>query len=338
MKVVSLDVDSSERDPTVYPSPNDYTFKLNKILYGVTKIKLTDARIPNVQNLINTGNKQFQLDNSTYILREATYSNGTDLASNIQTTLVGSNVSIVSFNSNTSTLSFSNVGTSNAFSFKFYSGSNGYATSSTVGPPAAVMGFDGSDVRVSTGSNVLVSNVVDLSGPTSVFIRISCRNDTFNKDVYVNGGTFTLGDTGGPTNAMQSIPPLYIGRILLNTLGQITNFNSTNTPIEFDVPNLNVDEMRIRFYWNNGTKLIPYDFGKRNHIIKFQIECETDRFSKVYEENTHVDELPPPVDPPPEPMRMNNIFFIVIGLILFIGLYMLIASPRTPATGAPSPS
>ena len=337
---VSLDVDSGERDPTAYPSPNDYTFKLNKILYGVTKISLLEANIPNCQNLINSGNKQFQLDNSTYVLREATYTNGADLASNVQTTLLGSNVSSVLFNSNTNTLAFSNIGTSNTFSFKFYSGSNGYATTSTVGPPAAVLGFNGSDVSLNTGSNVLTSNVVDLSGPTSLFIRVSCRNDTFNKDVYVNGGTFTLGSTSGPTNTMQSIPPLYIGRIMLGTtIGQITNFNMTNTPIEFDVPNLNVDEMRLRFYWNNGTKLIPYDFGTRNHIIKFQITCEADRFSKVYDEEVKVDELPPPVNPPPEPERFgytNNMLYIFIGLILFLGLYMLLnASPRTQAAGVP---
>ena len=338
MKVVSLDVDSGERDPTVYPSPNDYTFKLNKILYGVTKIRLTDGKIPNSQNLINTGNKQFQLDNSTYVLREATYTNGTDLASNIQTTLAGSNVSSVIFNSNTNTLSFSNIGTSNSFSFKFYSGSNGYATTSTIGPPSAVMGFNGSDVSRPVGSNVLVSSGIDLSGARSLFVRVSCRNDTFNKEVYVNGGVFSFGDVEGPTNAIQSIQPLYIGRILLEDIGKITNFNTTNTPISFDVPNLNVDEIRLRFYWNNGTKLIPYDFGTRNHMLKFELTCENDRFSKVYEENTQVDELPPPVDPPPEPTRMNTIFFVVIGLVLFLGLYVLIASPRRPATGAPSPS
>ena len=97
MKVVVLDVDSGERDPTIYPSPNDYTIKLNQTLYGVTNLKIVGARIPNCQNLINVGNKQFQLDNKTYILDEATYTNGLDLASNIQTTLLGSNVTQVSY-------------------------------------------------------------------------------------------------------------------------------------------------------------------------------------------------------------------------------------------------
>ena len=55
MKVIELDVDSGERDPTVYPSPNDYTVKLNKTLYGSTKIKVLAARLPNCQNLINVG-------------------------------------------------------------------------------------------------------------------------------------------------------------------------------------------------------------------------------------------------------------------------------------------
>ncbi|NBO56774.1 MAG: hypothetical protein EBU84_19765, partial [Actinobacteria bacterium] len=197
MKVLTLDVDSGERDPSLYPDPNDYTIKLNRTLYDVTKLTIVGARIPNCQNLINVGNKQFQLDNKTYVLQEATYTNGTDLASNIQLTLAGSNVSQVTFNAATNKLLFSNCGIgNNVFTFKFSSGSNGYATNSLVGPPAAVLGFNGADVGVSAGSNVLVSNVIDLDGPTSLFVRITCKGDEFDKDIYVNGGSFSFGNGG----------------------------------------------------------------------------------------------------------------------------------------------
>jgi hypothetical protein len=323
MKVLTLDVDSGERDPSLYPNPNDYTIKLNRTLYGVSKLTIVGARIPNCQNLINVGNKQFQLDNKTYVLQEATYANGSDLASNLQTTLAGSNVSQVTFSTRNNTLTFSNCGVgNNVFSFKFMSGSNGYATQSLVGPPATVLGFNGLDVGVSAGSNVLTSNVVDLDGPTSLFVRISCRGDDFDRDIYVNGGTFSFG-TGIQTSNIASIPPNYIGRIILRNQGELTQYTQNDRQITYDVPDLNIDQLRIRLYWNNGNKLIPYDFGKRNHIMKFEIECQADRLAKKYEEGP-VDELPPPVDPPPEPFRRDTIFMVALGLILFIGMIILL--------------
>jgi hypothetical protein len=257
-------------------------------------------------------------------LNEATYTNGADLASNIQTALLGSNVTQVRFSSNNNTLLFSNCGIgNNVFTFKFMSGSNGYSTQSLVGPPAAVFGFNGTDVGVSPGSNVLVSEAIDLEGPNSLFVRITCKGDEFDKEIFVNGGTFSFSNTLGQTSNISTIPPNYIGRIILRNLGAITQYNKNDTFIEYEVPNLNVDELRIRLYWNNGNKLIPYDFGKRNHMFKFEIECETDRLFKKYEEGP-VDVLPPPVDPPPEPKRRDTIFIIALGLILFIGLIILL--------------
>lgn len=323
MKVLTLDVDSGERDPSLYPNPNDYTIKLNRTLYGVSKLTIVGARIPNCQNLINVGNKQFQLDNKTYVLQEATYTNGTDLASNLQTTLAGSNVSQVTFSTQNNTLTFSNCGVgNNVFSFKFMSGSNGYATQSLVGPPATVLGFNGLDVGVSAGSNVLTSNVIDLDGPTSLFVRLSFRGDDFDRDIYVNGGTFSF-DNGIQTSNIASIPPTYAGRIILRNLGELSQYTQNDRQIIYDVPDLNIDQLRIRLYWNNGNKLIPYDFGKRNHIMKFEIECQADRLAKKYEEGP-VDELPPPVDPPPEPFRRDTIFMVALGLILFIGMIILL--------------
>ena len=324
MKVVVLDVDSGERDPTIYPSPNDYTIKLNQTLYGVSKLTIVGARIPNCQNLINVGNKQFQLDNKTYVLDEATYTNGADLASNVQTTLLGSNVTQVSYLEKNKTLLFSNCGVgNNVFTFKFLTGSNGYSTQSLVGPPATVLGFNGTDIGVKAGSNVLVSNVIDLNGPTTLFVRITCKGDEFDKDVYVNGGTFSFGNITSNTSSLSSIAPNYVGRIILNNIGEINQYNTTDTLIHYDVPNLNIEELRLRFYWNNGNKLIPYDFGKRNHMIKFEITCDTDRLSKIYDENP-VDELPPPVDPPPEPKRRDTILMVAIGFILLLGLFILL--------------
>jgi hypothetical protein len=37
MSVYTLDIDSSERDPTIYPDPNDYVIELQNPIYNVKK-------------------------------------------------------------------------------------------------------------------------------------------------------------------------------------------------------------------------------------------------------------------------------------------------------------
>lgn len=323
MKTISVDVDSSERDPSVYPAPNDYTVRLNKRLYGVTKITLTAARIPNCQNLIGPSNQTIKVNGVTKVIPAGTYINGTDLASNVASGLAGSDVNSVTFNSTTSTLTFSGP---SPFTLNFPWGNS----------PADVLGFTGVDV---TGSSV-TSGKINLHGPSSIFLRLTVGGDDLDKDVFVNGGTFTFNGVTGLSQSLAQIPPHYIGRIVLGNLGDTKLYNQTDASISYKVPNLNVNDIRIRMYWNNGTKLVPYDFGSRNHMLKFDIECETDRFNKVYEVPESVDELPPPVEDQDdvEPRRLsNNYVYIIIVAVLFLGLWVLLSnsqSPRTPGAGA----
>ena len=313
MKVLSVDIDSSERDPNVYPNPDDYTVRLNKRLYGVTKLTLTEARIPNCVTLIGPYNSNIIVDDVTYTVPHGTYTNGADLASNLQSALVGSSISSVTFGGTaTSNLVFSNAG-STVFKMQFPWGDS----------PASVLGLNGSNV---TGSTVTTGSI-DLTGPGSIFLRLTVGADDLDKELFVNGGTFTFGDSGGLVQRFAQVPPHYIGRIILGTLGEIHILNVVDAPITYQVPNLNIDDIRVRMYWNNGTKLVPYDFGSRNHILKFDVTCETDRFNKVYD-TVEVDELPPPVesgDPFLEPRRLsNNYIFIGIAIILIFGLWVLL--------------
>jgi hypothetical protein len=322
MKVLSIDVDSSERDPSVYQSPNDYTVRLNRRLYGVTKITLTAARIPNCTLLIGDSNNTLIVDDVSYTIATGTYTNGTDLASNVQTALIGSNITSVVFNQSVNTLTFSG---SSSFTIQFPWGAS----------PASVLGFSGSTV---TGTSV-TSGQIDLKGPSSIFLRLTAGADDLDKELFINGGTFTLGNFGGLGQTYPQIPPHYIGRIILGNLGE-THIYSDNidAPLSYNVPNLNMDELRIRMYWNNGTKLVPYDFGQKNHILKFEITCETDRFNKVYDVEPSVNELPPPVDleTPLEPLRLsNNYIYIGIAIILFLGLWVLLNGQQSPHTPGP---
>jgi len=152
-----LDIDSTQRDPVTFPSPNDYTVSLNTPLYNVTHMSIIAGRIPNTQLLINEGNKQFQIKDDTntpktIILSEGTYTNGTALATGLQTDLSAQCcVDSVVFSSTTRSLTFSNASAANTFSFNLYGGSNGYVDTSPVGTPYNIMGFNGSNVS-STGS------------------------------------------------------------------------------------------------------------------------------------------------------------------------------------------
>ena len=49
MKVHTLDIDSGERDPVLYPNVADYVVHLKNPIYDVTKISLISARIHNSQ-------------------------------------------------------------------------------------------------------------------------------------------------------------------------------------------------------------------------------------------------------------------------------------------------
>ena len=114
-----IDVDSGERDPIEYPNPNDYTVHLNNRIYDITSIKIVAARVPNCQPLINSGNKQFEVNGTTVVFNEGTYTNGPDLASNLQIQMAPPTTVIdtVSFDSFLKKLTFSNtsiVGSSNS--------------------------------------------------------------------------------------------------------------------------------------------------------------------------------------------------------------------------------
>ena len=106
-----VDIDSGERNPTRYPNPNQYAVHLNTPIYNVTDIRLVSARIPNCQPLLNDGNRQFDVNGASVVIEGGTYTNGTDLASNLQLQMAPPNTVIdtVTYNGISSKLTFSNT-------------------------------------------------------------------------------------------------------------------------------------------------------------------------------------------------------------------------------------
>lgn len=321
-----LDIDSSERDPQQFPNPNDYVIKPNRRMYNVTNIKLISARIPTTQLLINQGNKQFDItdSNNTIVLQEGTWSNGFNLASNLEDQLVnfdGSNSITVDYEQNTHSLSFTSPVN---FSFNFYGGSNGYATSSSVGTPAEVLGFSHSNTSVGT---TLLSNVINLNGPNSIIIALSSGSSDFHKELYIDGAEFSVDSNSYDSPVTIPLTTCYTGRILTNDLGETIKYDGTKDPVDYRFykgPEKSISKLRVQFYYNNGTKLIPYDFGNRNHILKFEITCSLDKFVDL-PKNVKPTALPPPVEfrHKKRLTTKQKQTLIIILIALFGGLIML---------------
>ena len=334
----TISIDSSERDPVKYPNSNDFVANLNNPLYNVSCINLLSARIPNSQLLINDGNRQIDLDGTTFLLDKGNY-DGTELAAELQAKLLP--LTLVSYDQKTESITYT---ASTDFSFNFYGGSNGFATNSLVGQPANIMGFNYSNVT-SVGQT-LTSNTIDLSGPSAFILRITNGADDFLPDVYTDDGIFSIGDgTGGNTDEAKTLSTSYTGRILTRdtSIGDILNYNGTHDPMTYRFhkgPEKSIQNLRFRIYYNNGNKLIPYDFGASNYIMKFNITCELDKIYSIRNDE------PPKAIPPPvkletlEPLdRVSNkkMITIVISIVgLVFGLMILLSSRPQPRGGQAS--
>ena len=323
-----LDIDSSERDTLVYPEPNDYVINLNRQLYNVTNLKLEAARIPTSQLHINQGNRTFSIDGTTITLPERNFDDGNDLKSNLIDQIVTpglTNVQTITFDSNTNALTFSNT-LGNNFSLEFYDGSNGSNTNSTYGTPFSLLGFNQNNQTSSSGT--LVSGSIDLDGPTSLIIRVTTNGDDLNKEVYVNGGSFSFGTFGSTQGGPGTVESIYMGRIMTGGHNQLIDYNGNDDPVTHFFhkgPEKSISQLRIRFYYNVGSKLIPYDFRSRNHTLKFRVTCSLDKLSSLAVEKPIVQELPPPVELPflEPPSRDNRYFMLLVGLGLILGLIIL---------------
>lgn len=256
------------------------------------------------------------------------FNDGTTLARSIETS--GLTQKRVTFDPIGSNLTFTNN-----FTFNFYGGSNGYATTSDVGPLAHVLGFNGANTEV---ANSITSSYIDIGGPGSIFVRITSGPEDLDRRLFVGDGTFTTNEGTFDRQNMARISPHYIGRILTSNIHEIINFNGVDDPIEHNFikgTGKFIDDLRIRFYYNNGTKLIPYDFGKRNHNLKVEIECSLEKPNASSLQLEPLD-LPPPVEIPnlmPKNRFDNSqktiLIVSVISLLLGLALLSFMRKRRT---------
>jgi len=326
MSVYTLDIDSSERDPTLYPNPGDYVIELKNPIYDVKKISFASARIHASQLLINDRNNTFDFVVHTtpetavsVTLTPGNY-NGKTLASELQTRVndalggaYASSPITFTYNKDKNEIaieSLSSAAAGSEFSFKFYDGTNGY-TSTTGGytTPHDIIGLPPDNARSNTPatggvSGLLITGSLSLQGPDALIIKISSGAEELNKTIY-------------------SDTPFYTGRILM--CGDVINYSGQDDIVEhnFDTGSQNISKMRIQFFYSSNNRLIPYDFRNANHILKLSVTCTTDKLKTVPNVKKDIS-LPPPMRIPEfeDPNRWNG--FIYIFLIVVTGMFFII--------------
>ena len=305
MSVYTFDIDSGERDPLMYPNPNDYVIELKNPIYDVTKISLISARIHASQLLINERNNTFSVSGTTVSLTNNNYDGET-----LATELVNqsSNITTAVYDSNINTITFTG---DYPFSFDFYGGINGYnvhSTSNEYTTPHDILGLPASNV--SSDGTTLTTGSINLQGPDALVVKLSSGSEEFNKTVF-------------------SETPFYTGRILM--CGDVVNYSGSDDAVvhNFDSgPQKTIQSLRVQFFYSSNNRLIPYDFRHANHVLKLAIECSTGKLQTVPKVEKDFS-LPPPVRIPvlENPKRWNGMVYIF--LIVMTGLvFILFTRPR----------
>ena len=306
MRVHTLDIDSGERDPVSYSNPADYVVKLKTPVYEVTKISLISARIHNSQFLIHSRNNQMEVltngeGTETVTIPVGNYS-GQELADTIKlncTVITGA-----TFNKTTNAITF--TCNSGDFTFKFYSGINGYNTNVTgYTTPHDILGLPSSDI--SSSSSSLTTGSINLQGADAIIVKLSSGSDEFNKTVF-------------------SDTPFYTGRILM--CGDVINYSGVDDAVEHNFDSgaqKTISSLRVQFYYSSNNRLIPYDFRNANHILKLAVTCSTDKMENI-PRSKRGESLPTPMEIPYEFREdvHNWDAFIPIFMVVAAGLFLLL--------------
>ena len=302
MSVYTLDLDSSERDPLLYPNPGDYVVELKNPIYDVKKISMISARIHSSQMLINERNNTFSISGTTVSLANNNY-NGNTLAAEIVNK--SSNITSAVYDSNINSITFTG---DEPFTFDFYGGTNGYKSAVDCYTTPHILGLPASNIA--SDGTTLTTGSINLQGPDAIIFKLSSGSEEFNKTVFAE-------------------TPFYTGRILM--CGDVINYSGVDDAVvhNFDSgPQKSIASLRVQFFYSSNNRLIPYDFRHANNIIKLSVECSTDKLENIPRVIKDFS-LPPPMRIPEmeNPDRWSA--FIYIFLIVLAGIILMVfTKPR----------
>ena len=325
MKVHTLNIDSSERDTSIYTYANNYVVNLDNPIYDISNIKLVSARIPTPQLMTSATNKTFSVDGVNITLNETNYSNGYVLAEDLDIELAPSNSHIdsVIFDEETDSLVFSNTQATDDFTIEFYDGTNGYlSNTSPLTTPHQIMGF--SSKNFTSTNNTLRSGAINLNGPNSLVLKLTTGSDEFTQTVYTS-------------------TPFYTGHILLDG-SDFINFNGADDVLVHHFHSGSqkmIKDVKVEFFYMSHGRLIPYDFRNQDHILKFEITGSTDKLEnlpKVPIEEPKKVEKEEPIISIPEVVKNSYIWrkeYLYIALIVIVGLLLIFFMKGKPISGSP---
>lgn len=297
-----IHVDSSERDPELYPVAEDYTISLNVPIYSISSIKVISAKIDFLQPLVHSQNNKFKVDGVPVKLYPNNYTIDT-LASNIFTAIYNtgySNIDTVKADPFLNIIEFSNtLGSGDTFSLDF---TGGGSVASVIGLPPGVLN--------PTAPASSIYTQVNLNGPTNLILRITTTNDDIYPTVYSNKDS------------------LYVGRICTFRSASnpgVIEYSGATDPVVHTFtkgPEKYTDTLRIRWYQSIDNVIVPYSFAGGNYFMKLEIVATSDKLSTIDKETVDF-ELPPPTDIPSlaYPLRSKEMIYIylIIAVIIIIG-------------------
>ena len=325
MKVHTLNIDSSERDTSIYTYANNYVVNLDNPIYDISNIKLVSARIPTPQLMTSATNKTFSVDGVDITLNETNYSNGYVLAEDLDIELAPSNSHIdsVIFDEETDSLVFSNTQATDDFTIEFYDGTNGYlSNTSPLTTPHQIMGF--SSKNFTSTNNTLRSGAINLNGPNSLVLKLTTGSDEFTQTVFTS-------------------TPFYTGHILLDG-SDFINFNGADDVLVHHFHSGSqkmIKDVKVEFFYMSHGRLIPYDFRNQDHILKFEITGSTDKLEnlpKVPIEEPKKVEKEEPIISIPEVIKNSYTWrkeYLYIALIVIVGLLLIFFMKGKPISGSP---
>ena len=259
---------------------------------------MISARIHNSQFLINERNNTFTINSTTVSIPNGNY-NGKDLASNVVQESSGILTSS-SFDKDTNAITFN--GGSN-FTFKFYTGTNGYNTYvSGKTTPHDILGLPANDITSTT--NTITTGSVNLQGADAIIVKLSSGSDEFNKTIF-------------------SDSPFYTGRILM--CGDVINYSGVDDAVEHNFDSgvqKTISSLRVQFYYSSNNRLIPYDFRNANHILKLAVTCSTDKFVNI-PKLMRDDNLPTPLSIPEFEDNHRWDVYLPIFFVVATGIFLL---------------
>ena len=150
--------------------------------------------------------------------------------------------------------------------------------------------------------------VIDLDGPLYLTLRLTVGSDVLSRVVY-----------------QKDTDCHYLGKMLTGPIGDTIRYTETLDTIEMKTQLKSIQTMRFDFLNPDGS---VYDFGGRKYILKFRIECSTDKLIVGTRPVVVPEELVV------QPRKMfhgvtpDRLIMIAAVVVLVVGLILLMRGPH----------